>query len=418
MNARAHPTHRTRLAVESMEDRSVPSAAPLDASFGAGGFSVRDLGTPNDGVAATAVDAAGRTVVAVDVGAGANGYDFTLVRYTAGGEIDTSFGDGGFLRTDFAGGNDYVIGLAIDAARGHLYAVGTAQTRGGLQDVGVARYDLATGTLDRKWGKRGLVTVEATAGFADIRDFGHAVAVDPAGRVLVCGSSNGRDGEGFYTANTLFRFRASGGLDRSFGRGGMVVGAPVLDGTDSWRAMTLVPAAGAGYRVAVVGTSGDAAVFARFNSDGSRDTSLAAGGAVTLAHGDPGHVEFVPGGGAFVGARAGFDGSYTIVRYTAAGTPDASFDGDGIYLGSAAALTGDLAATLTISDVAVDTTGRIVLAGALYTGSFGGDSLLIRHTATGELDASFDGDGWAAYALAPDRAETFTHVAIDGEGRI
>ncbi|HVL15646.1 MAG TPA: hypothetical protein VM529_23950, partial [Gemmata sp.] len=47
-----------------------------------------------------------------------------------------------------------------------------------------------------------------------------------------------------------------------------------------------------------------------------------------------------------------------------------------------------------------------------------GDSLLIRHTATGELDASFDGDGWAAYALAPDRAETFTHVAIDGEGRI
>ena len=91
--------HTARLRLESLEDRSVPSApGTLDPTFGSGGLVTTDLGSTSDRVRAIGQDAAGR-LVAVGDSVVKQTRGFAVARYTASGALDTTFGTKGVTRT-------------------------------------------------------------------------------------------------------------------------------------------------------------------------------------------------------------------------------------------------------------------------------------------------------------------------------
>lgn len=115
---------------------------------------------PSSGVSDLVVESDGAAVLS-STGMPSVRSDFSMVRLTASGVVDSSFGLAGQVNTDFEGSNDCISALALTPGDG-LIAVGTATTRAVLSpypdhpcfqiyyptDIGVARYQLAPGPLD------------------------------------------------------------------------------------------------------------------------------------------------------------------------------------------------------------------------------------------------------------------------------
>jgi uncharacterized delta-60 repeat protein len=110
----------------------------LDASFGSGGQVPTDFASGSAASAhRLAVQRDGRIVVAGS--AATNGGDFLLERYNADGSKDSSFGNGGQVATNFAGGADAATGL-LEQPDGKLVAVGSAVNAAALKKFALARY--------------------------------------------------------------------------------------------------------------------------------------------------------------------------------------------------------------------------------------------------------------------------------------
>src|SRR5207247_2301047 len=94
--------HRSRWlcapALERLEERDVPAiVGGLDPSFHITGKGIYSNDFGNE----VAVDSLGRIVVA-----GLFGLDMEVIRLTPDGQLDTTFGSGGEVLVDFAGGDD------------------------------------------------------------------------------------------------------------------------------------------------------------------------------------------------------------------------------------------------------------------------------------------------------------------------
>ena len=122
----------------SLDDGSMNDSDPSD-SFGSAGKVTTDFGTnrwdngyavaiypdiggPNDGKIVVAGSSIESYYTTRD--------DFAIARYNPDGSLDTSFGTGGKVITDFAGYTDTAYGVAIDGA-GRIVAVGQAGTETG-----------------------------------------------------------------------------------------------------------------------------------------------------------------------------------------------------------------------------------------------------------------------------------------------
>ena len=128
----------------------------LDASFGNGGKVVTPIGPSGDRIHAIAVQDDGMIVVAGDSdrGSSASGIDFALARYRHDGTLDAGFGTGGTVITPIRaqGARDSAYALV-------LQTVGTEQrivAVGGEGDFVAARYT-AGGALDASFGNGGKI---------------------------------------------------------------------------------------------------------------------------------------------------------------------------------------------------------------------------------------------------------------------
>jgi uncharacterized delta-60 repeat protein len=138
----------------------------------------------------------GRLVAAGEAGTVA-APDFGLARYQPDGTLDASFGTGGKVTTDFAGGDDKVFALAV-RPRGKLVAAGRAFT-GASEDYALARYE-RNGALDRSFGRRGTVTTDFNGDFDQALD----LAVQADGKLVAAGQVGSVTVEDF----GLARYRA------------------------------------------------------------------------------------------------------------------------------------------------------------------------------------------------------------------
>jgi uncharacterized delta-60 repeat protein len=192
--------------------------------------------------------------------------------------LDPTFGDGGLITTDFAEGNDSAYSLAIDS-NNKIVVVGAS-----VGAFAVARYN-PDGSLDTNFGDGGKVTTAFASGDAT----GHSVAIANDSKIVVAGESR-IDANTFGFAVT--RYNPDGSLDTSFGDAGEVITA-FGDGYTSGQSVAVDKA----NKIVVAGFSSDesgTSVFAvaRYNPDGSLDTSLSVDGKATtqFANGrDEGH---------------------------------------------------------------------------------------------------------------------------------
>src|SRR6185295_9692863 len=97
------------------------------ATFGLGGVTVTDFANTDDIAFAIAIQSDGKIVVAGHSDTGPTLSDFALARYNADGSLDSSFGVGGKVLTDFENDYDTAFGVAIQSD-GKIVAAGRAFT--------------------------------------------------------------------------------------------------------------------------------------------------------------------------------------------------------------------------------------------------------------------------------------------------
>ena len=153
----------------------------LDSTFGTGGLVVTSLGQSDAWTGAVA-EADGKIVLGgytLDGVSSSSGYDFALARYNTDGSLDTTFGTGGVVVTDFASGDDVIRGLAV-LPDGSIVAAGDEVDGSGHRTFGLAKYH-ADGSLDSSFGTAGQLTT-SFSGYADVLRLPGRAAGREAGR--------------------------------------------------------------------------------------------------------------------------------------------------------------------------------------------------------------------------------------------
>src|SRR5262249_62264112 len=114
----------------------------LDSTFGSGGkMRTASLGSAGKPAIPSAVLVQpDNKIVAVGASTGASGLDFTLVRFNANGSLDSTFGSGGQLMTDFFGSDDGARAALIQPDGKIVVAGFATHTPGGPKQVALARY--------------------------------------------------------------------------------------------------------------------------------------------------------------------------------------------------------------------------------------------------------------------------------------
>ena len=301
-------------------------AAPgdLDTTFNGTGKSRVGFGLGDDLAGSVAVQADGKVVVA---GSSQNGsrtrYDFSVVRHNADGSLDASFGVGGKVLTR-VGLYSFASEVRIQTD-GKIVVAGSAANSADF-DFAVVRYN-TDGSLDTSFGGNGIVITPIGIG----RDEGDALIIQPDGKVIVAGHSS------FNFA--VVRYNANGSLDTTFGSGGKVI-TDFGNRADA-NAATIQPDG----KIVVAGDfnapSGSQVVLARYNTNGSPDTTFDGDGIVLTsgsAGSSYGNAVAIQLGTAIIPDKivvAGYNqsGGYKIAvyRYNLNGSPDTTFNGDGKY---------------------------------------------------------------------------------------
>jgi len=299
--------------------------------------------------------------------------DFALARYNADGSVDLTFGSAGRVVTDF-GGDDAAFALAVQSD-GKIVVAGVS-TGGGTMDFALARYD-SDGALDGTFGSGGQVVTDLGG-----NDEAFALVVQPDGRLVAAGVSTAAGSLDF----ALARYNTDGTLDATFGAAGQVVTdfGPAFVGSDpSNCALPIADLHGAdvafalalqtdGKLVAAGVSTGDFAL-ARYNADGSLDTTFGTcGRVITDFAGDDAAASalVVQPDGKLVaaGRRSVAQTSFSLARYASDGTLDPIFGTGGRVVTEVGTDAEGSALVLQPDD------GRLVVAGAA-----GGDFALARY---------------------------------------
>jgi uncharacterized delta-60 repeat protein len=406
-----------------------PSRGALDPTFDGDGR-VTTATAPaagGDWGMAAVVQTDGRIVIAghCQMG-GATGTDFCLARYNASGSLDTSFDGDGRVTTAIAptAGTDLLYGVALQSD-GKIVTAGACDMGGATgRDACLARYN-TDGSLDTSFDGDGRVTT-ATA-ILNGQDYPDAVAIQADGKIITAGQCD--MGATDYDA-CLARYNVDGSLDTSFdGDGRVTTAAAPGDLYDGAYALALQ----ADGRIVTAGeceigggTWSTDVCLARYNVDGSLDTSFDGNGQVTTAiapaTGDDAAFavavqpdgKIVTAGYCDMGGATGTDAC--LARYNPNGTLDTSFDTDGRVTTATAPATGNDF----VYAIALQADGKIITAGqCAMGGATGQDECLARYNTDGSLDTTFDTDGRVTTATAPGAGSDRTMEAmVHADGRI
>ena len=303
--------------------RLKPNGA-LDSAFGSGGKVTTSLGSFGAAVYGLALQP-NRKIVAVGIDyLSQYASDFVVARYNPNGSLDSSFGNGGIVTTDFARlDTGHAVVVQPD---GTIVVAGEAIGPGG-PTIALARYR-PDGSLDPGFGSGGMV--QSHVGFGAGTD----IARQADGKLVVSGTVSGNPGTQF----ALLRFNPDGSLDTSFGSAG-VAEAPV----GSWSTPYGVALQPDG-KILAAGNAADSYGHygwgvVRLNADGTMDDSFGHGGAVVTNTGPSGGVASaiaVQQNGKIVTAgdspfEYATDGAnLTVVRYEPNGALDRRFGKNGI----------------------------------------------------------------------------------------
>ena len=282
--------------------------------------------------------------------------------------------------------------------------------RSGKQ-LALVRY-LPNGALDTSFSGDGTqkTSIGAESGAID-------VVVQGDGKVVVAGFSRGFGGRKF----ALARYTADGVLDRTFsGDGKLTMGfgsGPCYANALRVRADGKILVAG------VTNASSDGPprvatnfALARLNPNGSLDRTFSGDGKQTTDFGGADTAEGIAlqsdGKVVLAGETVPSFGTsdFAVARYNPDGSLDTTFSGDGKESTEVGSYAG-------ASALALQSDGKIVLAGRVQpVGVVSYDFALVRYNSDGSLDRTFSADGRATTSL--DGGDMATDVALQSDGKI
>jgi uncharacterized delta-60 repeat protein len=449
-------SHQPRL--ETLEARCLLSSGPLDPTFGSGGTVTTAIGTGAD-ASAVAIQADGKILAAGNSNTrSAAGARFTVARYTPSGSLDTNFGSGGIVTTQVGTGTSAGVSAMLVQGDGKIVLAGTASfKKGSPGPFALVRYT-ASGSLDSSFGSGGIVATSFPATSTEViqpdgkivvaggdgstawalarynangtldTSFGSGgevwtipagypsvggiagMALQGDGKIVVAtglGTGSGPGSQQF----TVARYNANGTLDTSFGTAGTgIVVAPGVPGGHQEEATSVVIQSDG--KIVATGwtwlSSQGECVTRRFNPDGSLDTTFGSGGAATTVLGGSSEafgVALQSDGKIVVAAdtpeiRYGdpTGNSVGVARYNIDGSLDTTFNGTGTFTTQIGSGTNGHGMVLQPAD------GKIVLVGSASVGGvseFGLARVLAADPQIGSFAAS-------ANPVPSGTSETFT----------
>ncbi|MEO6434957.1 MAG: hypothetical protein ABIP55_04245 [Tepidisphaeraceae bacterium] len=407
------------VSMEALERRYLFATGDLDAAFGEAGLVIHELLGDSNSIQAIVEDSQGRLVTA--------GYTsipnteraaLWVGRFLADGSVDTSFGENGnayFDSTALAAvGNEVAL-----QADGRIVIAGFVQTSTGEGplDLGVWRFN-ADGSLDTTFGDEGMVRTNTAPG----QEWSNALALTSDGKIVIAGTYEEiievapDKWERPVMDAMIIRYNSDGSLDTTFGDDGIV-----RDSFDDNGYASDLHVQGDGKVVigggtyveieAPVGrTASNEFVIARYNVDGSHDTTFGDDGRAMTDFGD------AYGGGDATAIHVNDDGVITAVgrmipenftdgiqeafiafaRFTADGQLDDTFGAGGVKTAEGLDY---------VWDMTGDDDGNLILFssrpqgydehGSFISGGMRNEVEVSRFAGDGSLDETFGDGGYA-----------------------
>lgn len=294
------------------------------------------------------------------------------------GDLDLSFSIDGMQTVSTSNSLEVCRAIAIQSD-GKIVAVGSSNN-GANDDFSIVRFN-SDGSIDNTFNGNGIQITD----LGNTYDYAQALAIQSDGKIVVGGASNGDF--------ALVRYNSDGSLDNTFN--GTGVQTTDLSNDDYGYGVTLQ----ADGKIILVGNANTSTgtvdlTVLRYNVNGSLDSTFNGTGIqttnFTTYSSDFGNDVKVQADGKIVvaGYTQTFSNyEYAVVRYNSDGSLDNSFDSDGIQT-TAMGVSIDIAFSL-----AIQTDGKIIIAGRTGNGSSASDFGLVRYNTNGSLDLTFSGDG-------------------------
>ncbi|MEO5892884.1 MAG: T9SS type A sorting domain-containing protein [Ferruginibacter sp.] len=374
-----------------------------DNTFDTDGLLITDINSTDDIASSVDIQSDGKILVA--------GFSllnsesqFTVTRYNTNGSLDNSFDTDGKLLDDSKQGYTTFNSTAVQAD-GKIVTAGRTWN-GTDYDFAIVRYNL-NGTPDNSFSTGGKVTTNFGA-----TDEAVSVAVQSNGKIIVAGNTDD-------SKVAIARYNADGSPDATFsGDGKLIITIGFADVCKTVALQSDGKIVLAGYSFTDPNYDSVYYAIVRLNADGSFDNTFSEDGKqLTDFEASPSFVSsmVIQNDGKIVAAgRSNINGqnNFTLARYTSDGNLDPTFSQDGKQI---SAFGGD---GYFGQSVAVQNDGKIILAGfseELFsvTSSF----LVARYKANGDLDETFNGQGYHSISLG-DHFNFATSVAINIDGRI
>jgi uncharacterized delta-60 repeat protein len=333
----------------------------LDSSFGTAGKVFTNVSSSDDEVMAIAIQSDNKIVT---VGYSDKPQQFTIARYNTNGTLDSGFGTGGIVKTAFSD-RAYAYSVAIQSD-GKIVVGGD-----GGYAFALTRYTTA-GALDSTFGTGGKVTT-AIGSQSSIQ----SIAIQSDGKIVAAGYT---EAQGDFA---VARYTSAGALDTTFGGGDGITTTDFYGDDDRIFSMKLqsdgkIVAAGYTYDL----NPDLNFALARYNSDGSLDTSFSSDGLVNTSHACGCRIDALgiqPDGK--IVATASNEDIY-LARYNT----------DGSLIGSVTATNVGGSADSSLG-LTTDASGAILVAGTTIS-SGNADFFVAKYLSNGTLDPMFDnGDG-------------------------
>ena len=361
----------------------------LDATFGAGGngLVVNASGTSVSGIALETVTQNGVPVQKIVVDGGGfqpNGSPISVVlRYNLDGTLDTSFNGSGVASL-----SGLVYGMAVQSDGKIVVAVDLPGNAAGVERLNT------DGSLDASFGSGGIVSLTPSSSKNFVS--AHGIVVQSDGNIVLVGNVVG-------TA-TVWRFTTSGKLDTTFGSGGSAaisVGSPravaMQNVTVNGSAQPMIVIAGFS-TVTLKGKSHDELAVTRLTSSGRTDTSFGSAGLVAK---DFGFSSLFMGlaidsTNRIVAAGYASPGSgdeAVVAHYNVDGSVDSGFGTNGYSFVTTLSKTQGWA-------LALQADGKTLVGGTSWTSTGNPEMSVARLTTTGAPDGNFGSGGysWADFS--------------------
>ncbi len=249
------------------------SDGSFDTSFDSDGKAISSSTSIDEAAHSLVIDSNGRLILGgyryISPRAnGTSGYDFTLMRFKANGNIDTAFGTSGTTSTYFGTtiANTIINSISLQSD-GKIIAVGEAQKPSDI-DLAVARYN-TDGSLDNTFGTSGSTTLDiAVDSFQALNN----LAIQTDDKIIVGGFLN--------SDFALARLLTNGALDTTFDADGIVT--TDFGSLDEGIRGIAVQTDG---KILAGGVSATDFALARYNSNGTLDSSFGQVGKTTTDFG-------------------------------------------------------------------------------------------------------------------------------------